>query len=293
MKTVLDNMGIPVSSINLSMGDPSMMSSADGEIMISLNEEHGPTAEYVKALRKKLPQDFPDLTFFFLPADITTQVLNFGLPAPIDIQIEGSATQVAENDDLARRLMSEVAAVPGAVDVHIHQTTDVPELKLNVDRVMANQLGMTQRDIGDDMLVTLSGSGVVAPNYYVNPHNGVQYLISVQTPQYRVNSIEALNKTPLMPGSSRRPATVAPARRRTDAAARSATCPNVTRTRGPANITHYNVHPTFDVLASVQGTDLASVSSRVEKILDRLPERRTGAASPAAPRSPSAGRCRA
>ncbi len=262
VKTILDNMGIPVSSINLSMGDPSMMSSADGEIMISLTEDHGPTADYVKRLRSKLPRDFPDMTFFFLPADITTQVLNFGLPAPIDIQIEGSPTQVAQNNDAARRIMSQVRAIPGAVDVHIHQTTDVPELRLNVDRVMADQLGITQHDIGDDMLVTLSGSGVVAPNYYVDPHNGVQYLINVQTPQLRLQSIQSLNETPLMPGAS------------TGAALTSTVPPQlvgnlsyVTRLKGPANITHYNVHPTFDVLAGVQGTDLASVSSKVEKML--------------------------
>ena len=262
VKTVLDNMGIPVSSINLSMGDPSMMSSADGEIMISLSEDHGPTANYVKELRKKLPKDFPNMTFFFLPADITTQVLNFGLPAPIDIQIEGSPTQVAENDDMARRLMAQVRGIPGAVDVHIHQTTDVPELKVNVDRVMANQLGITQHDVGDDMLVTLSGSGVVAPNYYVDPHNGVQYLINVQTPQLRVQSIQSMNETTIMAGSS------------TGAALTSTAAPQlvgnvsgVTRLKGPANITHYNVHPTFDVLAGVQGTDLASVSAQVDKIL--------------------------
>ena len=192
MKTVLDNMGIPVSSINLSMGDPSMMSSADGEIMISLHEKHHPTADYVKTLRRKLPQDFPELVFFFLPADITTQVLNFGLPAPIDIQVEGPSTTVAANADFARKLMADIRTIDGAVDVHMHQVTDVPEMKVNIDRVMANQLGLTQRDVGDDMLVSLSGSGVVTPTYFVDPHNGVQYLISAQTPQFRVDSMQAL-----------------------------------------------------------------------------------------------------
>ncbi len=257
--TLIDNIGVPNSGINLALGDPSMVSAADGEIMISLKpERRRPTPEYVRALRERLTAEFPAFEFFFLAPDITTQVLNFGLSAPIDIQITGTPASRAENLRLARRLRDEVARIPGAVDVHLHQELGAPALRIDVDRAEASQQGLTERDVANSVLVSLSSSGAVSPSYWVDPRRGVQYLVAVQTPQRVVDSLDALRNTP-----------VAAAGR---AGAEPQTLGNLaTLARGtqPVNITHHNVAQTFDVLAGVQGTDLGSVADAVERIVAR------------------------
>ncbi|MHC5539253.1 efflux RND transporter permease subunit, partial [Singulisphaera rosea] len=196
LETILSNIGLPSNGINLAYGDSSTVGSGDGEMLIAMKEEHGPTAEYIAKLRKTLTHDFPDASFFFQPADIVGQILNFGLAAPIDIQISGNRRD--ENYVIARKIEKELAKVPGAVDVHLHQIVDSPKLLVNVDRVRADQVGMTQRDVASSLLVSLSSSGQAAPNYWIDPKNGVNYPVAVQTPQHLLDSIEALNNTPII-----------------------------------------------------------------------------------------------
>lgn len=254
--TLIDNVGVPVSGINLALGDPSMVSAADGEIMVALDpDHHGSTPAYVKTLRERLPLEFPSFEFFFLAPDITTQVLNFGLSAPVDLQITGPPGNAAENLRLARRLRDRLARVPGAVDVHLHQVVGAPALRVSVDRAEASQHGLTERDVAGSLLVSLSSSGTVAPSFWIDPRRNVQYLVSVQTPQYRVDSLDALRNTPVTsPGGA------------TQTLGNLAT---LDRDTLPVNLTHYNVARTYDVLASVQGTDLGSVADAVDDLLAR------------------------
>jgi multidrug efflux pump subunit AcrB len=253
--STLAEIGVPVSGINLALGDPSMISSADGEILVSLKPNHHPTADYVSALRKDLRASFPQVTFFFLPADISTQTLNFGLSAPIDVQISGPSANQAQNLIIADELAKQIEAVPGAVDVHRAQVVATPSLKVDIDRTFGDQLGLTQRNVASDMLITLSSSGQTAPNYWLDPTKSVQYLVAVQAPQYRVDSLDALNTIPLTAkttGQQQLLGNVAV----------------ISRTATPTNITHYNVAATYDVQANVDGTDLGSVSAAVSRIVD-------------------------
>ncbi|MBK8695150.1 MAG: efflux RND transporter permease subunit [Deltaproteobacteria bacterium] len=255
--TLLDNIGVPNSGINLALGDPSMISAADGEIMVALDpHRHGPTAGYVKTLRERFAERFPTFEIFFLAPDITTQVLNFGLSAPIDIQVSGPPSNRAENLRVAQRLRDQLARVPGAVDVHLQQVLGAPSLRLDVDRVRASQQGLTERDVANSVLVSLSSNSAVAPSFWLDPRRGVQYQVAVQTPQYRVDSLDALRNTPVLgPGGG--------------AAQTLGNLATVERGAQPVNITHYNVAPTYDVLASVQGTDLGAVADAVDRILAR------------------------
>ncbi|HET6981492.1 MAG TPA: efflux RND transporter permease subunit [Myxococcaceae bacterium] len=257
LDSTLDDIGVPVSGINLTLGDPSMISTADGEILVSLKANHQPTANYVRALRSDLQASFPQVTFFFLPADITSQTLNFGLSAPIDVQITGPTANQPQNLVIADELVRQISAAPGAVDVHRAQVVDTPSLKVDVDRTLSNQVGLTQRAVADDLLISLSSSGQTAPNYWLDPKSGVQYLVAVQTPQYRVDSLDALNTTPLS-------ATTAGQQQLLSNVA------TISRISTPTNITHYNVSPTYDVQANVDGTDLGSVSSAISKIVKNI-----------------------
>ena len=258
---VLDNIGLPSSGMNLVFSDSATVGPYDGEILVSLNKEnHGSTWAYVKRLRAQLPAQFPELTFFFQPSDIVSQILNFGLPAPIDIQITGRNQK--GNQALARAIEKRVRRVPGAVDVHLHQVVNAPELLVNVDRVRAGQMGLMQRDIANSTLISLASSSLVAPNYWLNFQNGVNYLIAVQTPIQKVASIEALQGTPM----------VAPGLKSPELLGNLAT---LTRRRAVAIVNHYNVQPTFDVYANVQDRDLGGVAddidSALEAVKDQLP----------------------
>ena len=258
IRTVLDNMGIPNSGINLSMSDGSVMSSADGEILISLREHHRPTAEYLRQLRKELPQQFPELTFFFAPSDIVTQVLNFGIAAPVDIQIIGPAGNSVAENRIADAISRDVAGLPGVVDVRLQQVPQAPDIRIDVDRTFASQVGVMQRDVASDLLISLSSSNQTAPNFWLNPANGVNYSIFVQTPQYRMDSLGALQNTPIVPAS------LPPTPENTQLLANLAT---TARGNTPVNITHYNIMPTFDVLLGVQGVDLGSAASSIDKVI--------------------------
>src|SRR6185436_3168846 len=196
LDTILDNIGIPNAWGSLAQGDVPNIAATDGEILISLNrDKHGPVRDYEILLRKRLSQRFPDMVFFFEPANITNQILNFGLPAPIDLQVVGRDS--VNNYKIAQRFRDRIARIPGAADVHIHQVVSQPELNLNVDRIKAGQVGLTQRDVTSSMLISLSGNNQVAPSFWLNPANGVSYNVGMQTSQYRIDSLDALLRTPI------------------------------------------------------------------------------------------------
>ena len=248
---VLDNIGLPYSGLSLALSDSATIGSLDGEILVSLKQNHRPTQNYVEELRNKLKAKFPDMTFFYQPADIVTQVLNFGLPAPIDIQLVG---RDPKNLAIAREIQTRVAAIPGAIDVHLQQVPAVPDLFINVDRTQAQQLGLAQRDVASDLLVSLSSSFQTAPNFWLNPQNGVSYAVQVMTPQYKIDSIDALQSTPIRSNTGQMPQLLS-------------NLAIVERTQSAGVVTHYDIQPTLDILASVQDRDLAGVGNDVNKIL--------------------------
>src|SRR4051794_39440592 len=193
---LIDNIGIPNSWPAIAQGDIPTISSADGEILISLNKDkHGSSRDYEVLLRKRLRDRFPDMDFFFQPANITSQILNFGLPAPIDLQVVGR--NAGANYEIAKKLAQRISHIPGVADAHVHQVADQPVIRLDVDREKASQMGLTQRDVTSSMLISLSGSGTVAPNFWMNWTNGINYNIGVQTPQYRIDTLDALLRTPI------------------------------------------------------------------------------------------------
>jgi multidrug efflux pump subunit AcrB len=251
---VLSNFGIPVSAINLALGDPSMISSADGEITVSLRKPHGPTRDYARRLRTRLHRELPQLTVFFLPADISTQVLNFGLSAPIDVQVIGPPGNFAANLRVAEGLRLAIGKVRGAVDVHLHQVVGAPELRLDVDRALASQVGLSQRDVASSLLVSLSSSSQTQPTFWLDPVRGVQYFVAAQTPIHRIDSVDALERTPV-------------AVKGTEPQLLANLTSRIQRGTAPVNVTHHNVLPTFDVLANVDGRDLGAVVGEVEKIV--------------------------
>jgi multidrug efflux pump subunit AcrB len=256
LDTVIDDIGVPLSGINLVLGDSSMVSSADGEMLVALKPTHQPTAGYVRALRRDLGAAFPDATFFFLPADISSQVLSFGQSAPIDVRISGPSVNEQANLLIARRLAKRLSAIPGAVDVHLGQVTDTPQLALDFDRTLSQQVGLSARDVASNLLISLSSSGQTAPNFWLEPRSGIQYAVAVQTPQWRVDSLEALGSVPITGGS---PTTMPQL---------LANVATTSRTNGPTNLTHFNIARSFDVLVAVDGTDLGSVATPVQGIID-------------------------
>ncbi|MGC2661396.1 MAG: efflux RND transporter permease subunit [Bryobacteraceae bacterium] len=253
---VLDDMGIPnTSGSAIAFSDGATVGNSDGEILVSLKQGHAPVATYMRRLRVELPRRFPQLTCFFQPSDIVSEILDFGLPAPIDVQVVGN--DLTTNYHIAEEITRRIARIPGAVDVHVHQIIDAPQIDVNVDRTRAVLVGMQQRDVANSLLVSLASSGQVAPNYWLNPKNGVSYLIAVQTPEYDVSSIEDLQSTALMTRTQTSPQLLA----------------NLATTRrdiSPAVINHYNVQPVFDVFASVQGRDLGGVANDIEHVLDQV-----------------------
>ncbi len=258
LETVLDNVGVPVSGINLALGDPSMVSSADGEILVALREDRrSSTAADVHRLRAALRRALPEATVFFLPADISTQVLNFGLSAPVDVQLVGPQPNQERNLELAREVRDRVARIPGAVDVHLAQVRGAPELRVDVDRELARLVGLSEQDVADDLLVTLSSSGQVSPNFWLDPSSGVQYLVAVQAPQHQLDSPGALLDTALAAGSGRGGQLLG-------------NVAQVSRSAAPVNVTHRNAAPTFDVLANVEDLDLGAVADGVDRVVSEI-----------------------
>lgn len=251
--TIVDNIGLPVSGINLTYSNSAPIGNADADILISLKENHHPTEGYVEMLRRKLPHDFPGVTFSFLPADIVSQILNFGMPAPLDVQIVGFHSE--ENRQYAAELMRKLYNVSGLADLRIQQAFDEPELHTTVDRARAKALGMTQDDVVQTMLTTLSGSLQTAPNFWVNPKNHVSYPLVVQTPQYRIDTLDELMNVPLPHGTSGIPQILG-------------TVAQVKRVHSPAVVSHYNVQPTIDIYGTPEQRDLGAIASDVQTILD-------------------------
>ncbi|MGA2194163.1 MAG: efflux RND transporter permease subunit [Bryobacteraceae bacterium] len=288
MRDIIDNIGIPA-GINLAFGDSPNLGVSDGDILIALDpENHGSTAEYTDRLRRRLHEKFPDLIVFFEAANITNQILNFGLPAPIDVQVVGRNT--AANYEIAQRLEAQIARIPGAADVHIHQVVDYPEIRLNVDRTKAGLVGLTQKDVTNSMLISLSSSGQVAPTQWLDWNTGVSYFISVQTPQYKLDSLSAIMRTPIS-AVGNFSSTTATSSAGTSGPAGMGTAPNqsslaygnpgaasggpellsnlatVSRGIAPEIVNHYNVQPVFDVYANVDRRDLGAVGSAVERLV--------------------------
>jgi len=268
---ILDNMGMSPSFTVRAYIDNGTVTDGDGEILVSLNEKHHPTADYVARLREELPRRFPGSTFFFQPADITSQILDFGLPAPINVQVVG--VNVNGNLAVAQKLQSKLGAIPGIADVHMHQIVNQPTLKVDVDRVMASELGLTQQNVANSLLVSLSSTTQVTPNYWVNWVNGVNYVLAVQTPPDRISSVDSVMNTPLINGIPTTPTaasgrstqmgSVAPPQLLSNVAA-------VSRSESQSVVSHYNVQPVFEINADLQGRDLGGVSADVSRIVDSL-----------------------
>jgi multidrug efflux pump subunit AcrB len=271
---LLDNIGLPVSGINLSYSNGGTIGNADAEMLGSLQPKHQPTADYVAQLRTKLSNEFPGTTFFFEPADIVSQTLNVGVPAPIDIQIVGK--DLTANMEVAKQIAAEIRHIPGAVDVYIGQQFDEPRLQFNVDRVRAQQMGLSESDVANSMLVSLSSSLQTNPNLWLNPRNGVSYYLVVQTPQYRINSLDAVRTIPISAPTTGTMGAANPGTGVPGTGLSGTPAPQLLEnlstmhpTEEPADISHYNVQPVIDVFASAQGRDLGSVASDVAKITQR------------------------
>jgi multidrug efflux pump subunit AcrB len=253
INNVLDNIGLPFSSINYIYNNSGLTGAADGDVLVSLNEKHHPTADYVRTLRERLPREFPGATFYFLPADIMTQTLNFGLPAPIDIQIDGP--DIADNSRIADRMLTELSHVRGITDLRVQQQADYPKFHIAVDRTKAAQGGFTERDVANSMLISLSGSFQVTPMFYLNPKNGVSYNLVTQTPQYDMQSGQDLQNIPISGPNQKRPEIL------TDVA-------SIRRTDELASINHYNIRRVVDIYGSVQDRDLGAVGREASRIVD-------------------------
>jgi len=256
LSTILDNIGVPYSGINLSYSNSGTFGTLDSEIQVALRPEHGSTSRYIQRLRNELPQRFPGIEFFFQPADIVTQILNFGLPAAIDVQFAGAA--MVNNYAVASRLLTKVRNIPGAVDAHIQQRLDEPGLSLQIDRTKVQQLGMSATDVAQNVLVSLSGSFQTAPSFWLNPANGVVYNVAVQTPQYRIDSVDALLRTPVNSAGGPSPQQLL------------SNLVQLEPERQLAVVSHYNIAPVVDLYISVDGRDLGSVATQVQALIDEL-----------------------
>jgi multidrug efflux pump subunit AcrB len=252
LETLVDNIGFPISGTNMTYNNTGTIGSADGEIQIGLSHEHRPTEDYVRTLREELPARFPGATFSFLPADIISQILNFGSPAPIEVQIRGP--NLDANFAYAQKVLRELRHVPGLVDARIQQSLDAPAFEVNVDRTRAQYVGITERDVTNSMVVNLAGSSQVQPTFWLNPDNGVSYSIVMQTPQYQVDSLNALQNLPITaPGMP--PQTLGG-------------IADFKRVAKPAVVAQYNIQSMIQIYGTSQGRDLGAVAADVQKILN-------------------------
>jgi multidrug efflux pump subunit AcrB len=247
IETLADNIGMPISGINMTYNNTGLIGPQDGDIQIKLKEGHRPTSDYVQALREQLPHSFPGMTFAFLPADIVSQILNFGAPAPIDLQVRGA--DVNANFAYANKLLSRIRRIPGIADARIQQSPNSPTLNIDVDRTRAQYVGLTERDVTNSLVVNLAGSAQVAPTYYLNPDNGVSYSIVMQTPQYQIDSLGALETLPITSGGAGAPILGGIA--------------NITRTISSAVVSQYDIQSMVQIYATPQGRDLGSVAADV------------------------------
>jgi multidrug efflux pump subunit AcrB len=252
MDNILDNIGLPYSTLNFQHATSGLIGAGDADILVSLKANHSPTANYVRTLRRQLPGQFTGTTFYFLPSDIVTQILNFGLPSPIDVQVDGA--DVDGNRVVLNKMLGELKQVPGLVDLRVQQPDDYPVLDLSVDRTKAQQGGYTERDVGSSVLNVLGGSTQLSPQFYLDPTNGVTYNIVAQTPQYLITSLSDLENIPISSVSAKRPEIVA------DVA-------NISRSAEMEVVSHYNIRRTLDIYGSVQDRDLGAVAKEIDKIV--------------------------
>ncbi len=252
LTTLVDNIGFPVSGINMTYNNTGTIGTQDGEIQIKLSEDHRPTADYVRMLREELPARFPGTTFSFLPADIISQILNFGAPAPIDLEIRGP--KIGTDYAYAEKLLRQIRHVPGLADARIQQSLGGPAFDVNVDRTRAQYVGVTERDVTNSMVVNLAGSSQVAPTYWLDPNNGVSYSIVMQTPQYQMDSLNSLKNLPITaPGvASQTLGAVA----------------DIARVNTPAVYSQYNIQPMIQIYGTTQGRDLGAVAADIQKVVD-------------------------
>jgi multidrug efflux pump subunit AcrB len=253
--SLINNIGLPYSSINMSYSTSAPIGTMDTDILLTLTEKHRPTDDYIRQLRERLPREFPGVMFYFTPADIVTQILNFGLPAPLDIQV------VSQDSDAARvfatNLLEQLKSVPGTADLHIHQPFDQPKIHIEVDRTKAMESGFTQLDVATSALISLSGSYQTTPEYWLDTRTGITYNVTTQTPQFAVASLNDLRNIPISSaaGQSSRPEILG------DVAL-------MNRGAGPAVVSHYNIRRVVDIFGSVQDRDLGAVGREVTKIVD-------------------------
>jgi multidrug efflux pump subunit AcrB len=249
IETLADNIGMPISGINMTYNNTGLIGSQDGDIQIKLKVGHRPTNEYVQALREQLPRAFPGMMFAFLPADIVSQILNFGAPAPIDLQVRGA--DVNANFAYANKLLNRIRRIPGIADARIQQSPNNPGFNIDVDRTRAQYVGLTERDVTNSLVVNLAGSAQVAPTYYLNPDNGVSYSIVMQTPQYQIDSLSALETLPITAGSTAAPPILGG-------------IANITRSMSSAVVSQYDIQPMVQIFATPQGRDLGAVAADVK-----------------------------
>ncbi len=254
LDSIVENIGLPVSGINLSYSNSGTVSAADADLLISLKENHHATADYTRKLRLILPEKFPGMTFSFLPAGMVDQILNFGLPAPIDLQVVG--LNVEANRQYAALMLNKVKLIPGVVDAHIQQAANYPQLNIDVDRSFAKELGLTQLDVASNMLISLSGSFQTTPTFWLDTKSGVSYPIVAQTPQYRIDSIQDLKNIPITSVNGKLQILGA--------------LSTLNRTFSPAVESHYNVQPVIDIFASVQDRDLGGVAHDINRIISAM-----------------------
>jgi multidrug efflux pump subunit AcrB len=253
LELVLDDIGKPPEAFNLAFGDGANIGSFDGEILMALKEDHHPSRDYIKRLRARLPKQFPGVTFFFGPADIVSQILNFGLPAPIDVQVQGYGGLA--NYGIAQSIRNKLARLPGAVDVHVHQVLNGPDLHLDVDRTRAAEFGLTQQDVANNINIALSSSAQVTPNWWLDPKMGITYAVAAQTPQIRIDSVNAIENTPILArGIDTQPQLLS-------------NMTQITHQVSPVVANHHNVQPVFDVYGNIQNSDLGTVAAGIDRIV--------------------------
>jgi len=253
--TVIDNIGLPYSGLNLSYSNSAPVGTGDADILVSLAQKHRPTAQYTRSLRDRLTQQFPGVEFYYLPTDMVSQILNFGLPAQIDVQVTG--LQLDQNRALAEQLMQQIARIPGTTDLRIQQPFNQPKWTVNVDRTRAQEVGFSQRDVAQDLLTSLSGSFQTTPSFYLNPQNHVSYNIAVETPQYEVKDLQELQNFPIASNGAAQQSQIL------------GNLASMTRGVEPGTLSHYNAQPVIDIYGSVEHTDLANVAHKVEQTIER------------------------
>jgi len=253
LASIIDNIGLPYSSVNLSYSTSAPIGTGDADILVSLTPDHHPTAGYVRKLRLSLAREFPGVTFYVLASDMVSQILNFGLPQPINVQVVGQ--QLAANRRFAEALLGRIKLVPGVVDLHIQEPFNLPRLQVDIDRTRSAQVGFTPRDVANNLLVSLSGSFQTTPTFWLDPRTGVSYSVTAQTPQYRVDTLQDLENIPVTNSAGVPPQILS-------------NLASISRGASPAAVSHYNVQPVINVYGSVQGRDLGGVAREIDRIVD-------------------------